>query len=219
MFLRHNNRIKLGKKHRYWSVVENRRISPKRTAQKTLLYLGEFNDSDKASWTRSVEAVDEQRKTFQINLFPHDRIPDPSLQNPAIQLWLECLKLSQPRPWGDCWLALVLWDRLRLDEFWSPLPGVSRRGTHWLKVLKSLVIHRLLAPAGEWDQHRTWFDQSAMAELLDDNFRLTTKDTLHRCGDRIWVRIPSLTFRHAAGAGSASAPCSSLLLSLRSSCW
>ena len=79
MFLRHNKRIKGGKEHRYWSVVENRRISSERTVQKTLLYLGEINDSERAGWTRAIEAVDEQNRTRQINLFPEDRTPDPAL--------------------------------------------------------------------------------------------------------------------------------------------
>jgi hypothetical protein len=39
MFLRANRRFKDGKEHRYWSVVENRRVAAGRTVQKTLLYL------------------------------------------------------------------------------------------------------------------------------------------------------------------------------------
>jgi len=185
MFLRHNKRIKDGKEHRYWSVVENRRTSSKRTVQKTLLYLGEINDSERASWTRAIEAVDEQQQTRQINLFPEDRTPDPGLKDPTIQLRLSQLELSRPRQWGGCWLALELWDRLRLDEFWGPRLGLSRKGTPWLKVLKTLVVYRLLSPGSEWALHRVWFDQSAMADLLEDNFRLAAKDTLYRCHDHL----------------------------------
>ncbi len=38
MFLRVNKRFKDGKMHRYWSVVENRRIAGGSSVQKTLLY-------------------------------------------------------------------------------------------------------------------------------------------------------------------------------------
>jgi hypothetical protein len=41
MFLRHKVRRKDGKEHRYWSIVENRRVSGGRTVQRHLLYLGE----------------------------------------------------------------------------------------------------------------------------------------------------------------------------------
>jgi len=45
MFLRKINRKKDGKDHRYFSVVESRRLSSGKTAQRTVLYLGEVNDS------------------------------------------------------------------------------------------------------------------------------------------------------------------------------
>ena len=96
MFLRHNKRLKDGKEHRYWSVVENRRISSKRTVQKTLLYLGEINDSERASWTRAIEAIDENNLAHQINLFPEDRVPDPSLKAPSLQLRLSHIWSSYP---------------------------------------------------------------------------------------------------------------------------
>ena len=43
MFLRATKRIKDGKEHRYWSVVENRRCSGKRVVHRQVLYLGEIN--------------------------------------------------------------------------------------------------------------------------------------------------------------------------------
>jgi hypothetical protein len=39
MFLRHKVRRKDGKEHRYWSIVENRRVSGGRTVQRQVLSL------------------------------------------------------------------------------------------------------------------------------------------------------------------------------------
>ena len=50
MFLRSNNRKKDGKDHRYFSIVENHRISSGKTVQRTVLYLGEINDQQQAAW-------------------------------------------------------------------------------------------------------------------------------------------------------------------------
>jgi len=44
MFLRATTRKKDGKTHRYWSVVENRRLADGRVLQRHVLYLGEIND-------------------------------------------------------------------------------------------------------------------------------------------------------------------------------
>lgn len=43
MFLRSTNRHKDDKDHRYFSIVENRRLPGGKTAQRTVLYLGEIN--------------------------------------------------------------------------------------------------------------------------------------------------------------------------------
>jgi hypothetical protein len=43
MFLRETNRHKDGKDHRYYSIVESRRVRGGRCVQKMLLYLGEIN--------------------------------------------------------------------------------------------------------------------------------------------------------------------------------
>ena len=55
MFLRHTKRKKNGKEHRYFSVVENRRLADGRTQQRQVVYLGEINDSQEAAWRRSLE--------------------------------------------------------------------------------------------------------------------------------------------------------------------
>ena len=59
MFLRHTDRFKDGKRHRYWSVVESVRVG-RRTFERQAIYLGELNDSQKAGWMRTVEAFGEQ---------------------------------------------------------------------------------------------------------------------------------------------------------------
>jgi len=92
---------------------------------------------------------------------------------------------------GGCWLALLLWDRLALDEFWADKLGRSRKGTRWLNVLKVLVCQRLLAPGSEWWLHRQWFDQTALADLLGEDFAVAQKDTLYRCLDRLLDHKPA----------------------------
>ena len=59
MFLRSNTRIKDGKQHRYFTVVESRRLQSGKVAQRQVLYLGEINDSQQAAWRRTLEVFDE----------------------------------------------------------------------------------------------------------------------------------------------------------------
>jgi transposase len=185
MFLRHKIRRKDGKEHRYWSIVENRRVSGGRTVQRQVLYLGEINDSQQAAWCRSIEALDENSPDRrQIALFPEDRAA-PALDCDVVHVKLSGLRLCRPRQWGACWLACELWDQLQLDDFWSPRLPPSRQGTRWLNVLKTLVAYRLIDPGSEWRLHRQWYERSAIADLLGEDFALAQKDTLYRCLDKL----------------------------------
>lgn len=191
MFLRAKSRFKDGKHHRYWSIVENRRTAGGRVVQRQVLYLGEINDSQQAAWCKSIAVLDpEKASTRQLALFSADR-PVPELDCEVIQVCLNELSLHHPRQWGGCWLVLTLWDRLALDEFWAEKLGPSRKGTRWLNVLKVLVCQRLLAPGSEWRLHRQWFDETALADLLGEDFAVAQKDTLYRCLDRLLAHKPA----------------------------
>jgi hypothetical protein len=185
MFLRFKTRKKDGKEHRYWSVVENRRVADGRVVQRHVLYLGEINDAQRAAWCRSIEVFDEdQGSSGQMALFPEDR-PAPELACAVVQVKLSGLQLRRPRQWGACWLACGLWDLLQLDTFWQPRLPPSRKGTRWLNVLKTLVAYRLIDPGSEWRLHRHWFDHSGMGDLLGEDVAIAHSHTLYRCLDHL----------------------------------
>ena len=199
MFLRRTLRKKDGKQHRYWSVVENRRVAGGRVVQKHLLYLGEINDSQELAWRKSIEILDEgcaRRRTLA--LFPEDRcdgvLPDAAI----VRLKLSDLRLCRPRQWGACWLALRLWQELRLDRFWAERLAPSRKGTRWDQVLFVLVAYRLLEPGSEWRPHRQWFERTALADLLGADFGLAEIHKLYRCHDRLLEHKQAL-FDHLTG--------------------
>ena len=71
MFLRATIRKKDGKEHRYWSVVETRRVARGRVIQRHVLYLGEINSSQEIAWRKSIEVLDEGvRGARSLALFP-----------------------------------------------------------------------------------------------------------------------------------------------------
>ena len=185
MFLRPRTRRKDGKVHRYWSIVESRRVRGNRTVQRQVLYLGEINDSQHAAWSRSIEVLAEGRsEPRQMALFPAGRAAEVS-DSEVVEIRLRDLQVRRPRQWGGCWLACHLWDQLGLDEFWSQRLPPSRKKTRWLNVLKTLVIYRLLDPGSEWRLHRQWYEQSALGDLLGEDFALVQADKLYRCLDKL----------------------------------
>jgi transposase len=186
MFLRFNRRFKDGKEHRYWNIVESKRCAGGRVVQRQVLYLGEINDSQHEGWCRQIEAFDEgARRHRQLALFSADRAVPEHAKADGVQVRLEAMELHRPRQWGACWLACHLYEQLQLDRFFAPLLPNSREGTSWQHILQTLVCYRLIDPGSEWRLHRQWFEHSAMADLLGEDYALAERNALYRCLDKL----------------------------------
>jgi Transposase DDE domain len=195
MFLRSKKRRKDGKTHRYFSVVENRRVRSGRVVQRQVLFLGEINDSQQAAWRQTLEVFDEaEQRAATLSLFPEDReIPADALH--GVQVKLGEMELRRPRAFGNYWLGCELWRQLGLDAFWQARLGEGREEVPWAQVLELLVVSRLVSPGSEFRLHRQGFDQSAMGDLLGTGFAVAEKDRLYRCLDRI-LKHKAALFEH-----------------------
>jgi transposase len=186
MYLRSIRRLKDGKEHCYWSIVESKRCAGGRVVQRPVLYLGEINDSQRAAWCRVIEAFDEESQEHrQLALFPAERAVPEHAKAYGVQMRLEAMQLHRPRQWGACWLACHLYEQLELDWFWAARLPDSREGTSWQHILQTLVCYRLIDPGSEWRLHRLWFEQSAMGDLLGEDYSLVEKNALYRCLDKL----------------------------------
>ncbi len=85
-----------GKEHRYWSIVETRRVRGNRVIQRQVLYLGEINDSQHAPWSRTIEVFgDGQSRPQQMALFPEGRAGS-TATGEAVEIRLGDLQLRPP---------------------------------------------------------------------------------------------------------------------------
>jgi hypothetical protein len=166
MFLRSIHRKKDGKDHRYFSIVENQRIASNKTVQRTVLYLGEINDQQQATWRKTLSVFDDEQQEYaNLSLFPDDReIPADAVD--SLQVKLSGLELRRPRLFGSCWLGCQLWQQLGLHEFWDARLTGTREEVPWEKVLQLLVVSQLLDPGSEFRVHHQWYLTTAMDALL-----------------------------------------------------
>src|SRR5205809_2453523 len=180
MFLRSIQRKKDGKDHRYFSIVENQRISSDKTVQRTVLYLGEINDQQQAAWRKTLSVFDEEQQNYtNLNLFPDDReIPADAVD--TLQVKLSGLELRHPRLFGSCWLACELWRQLGLDEFWDSRLTGSREDVPWEKVLQLLVVSQLLDPSSEFRVHCQWYLPSDMDALIGTYLDVGEQASMYR---------------------------------------
>jgi transposase len=103
----------------------------------------------------------------------------------GVQVRLEGMELHRPRQWGACWLACHLYEQLELDQFWAARLPDSREGSCWRHILQTLICYRLIDPGSEWRLHRLWFENSAMGDLLGEDYSVVEKNALYRCLDKL----------------------------------
>ena len=105
MFPRSTTRIKNGKEHRYYSIVENKRVAGGRVVQRHVLYLGEINATQEEAWRKTIEIFEEgQPRPKTIALFPEERVGSLADEQ-IVRIRLGELQRRRPRQWGGCWLA------------------------------------------------------------------------------------------------------------------
>ncbi len=186
MYLKCHSRLKDGKEHHYYSISEKLVCAGGHRVERHVFYLGEINDSQREGWLKLIEAFDvaSQQQT-KLALFASERPVPIHAADFGVQVRLAEFRIHRPRQWGACWVFMLLWEQLKLEGFWGQRLKASREHTSWYHVLMVLCAYRLIDPGSEWRLHREWYDKSAMADLLNEDFALVAKDNLYRCLDKL----------------------------------
>jgi DDE family transposase len=195
MFLRCATRKKNGKDHRYWTLVENRRVAGGRVVQRQVLYLGEINDAQRELWTQSIEVVEEGRSAPRTVALFAEAQTEPIDEEHVIQVRLKDLQVRNARQWGACWLGCELYAQLKLDRFWAERLPPSRKGTRWELIVQTLCLYGLIDPGSEWRLHRCWFERTALADLLGSDCHLAKSHRLYDCHDLL-LKHKAALFTH-----------------------
>jgi Transposase DDE domain len=185
MFLRSHRRIKDGKPHEYFSLVETVRTGSG-PRQRTLCYLGELNGSAQSRWLKTIEVFNEHGESRQLKLFPSAVAP-PEDDEQVAQVLVNRVRLERTRRFGECFLGLELWRRLELDRFFASLldqPG-DEADVPWSAIAALLAINRLCAPGSELAIEQRWFPATALADLLSIDAAQINDTRLYRCLDRL----------------------------------
>jgi transposase len=186
MYLKCHSRLKDGKEHHYYSIAEKVSCAGGRRVDRHIFYLGEINDSQREGWLKLIEAFDVgSRQQTKLALFASDQPVPTHAADFAVQVRLSEFSIHRPRQWGACWVFGLLWEQLKLEEFWTGRLPSSREGTCWYHLLMVLCAYRWIDPGSEWRLHREWYDKSAMGDLLDEDFALVAKDNPYRCLDKL----------------------------------
>ena len=184
MFLRRYTRTKDGKTHTYYALVESVRTDAG-PRQHVVAYLGELNHDEQRRWQRTVTAYNCQGDCEQLRLFPDDdQIPAPDDPD-VVRIRLRSVGWTNPRRFGDVWLALWLWKFLHLDEIVDRYVPQGKETIRPADIVAIEVINRLCGPCSEFALAEHWYAATALEDLLGVPDSAVTKDRLYRTLDRL----------------------------------
>jgi transposase len=191
MFLRRYRRTKDGKTHTYFALVESVRTGAG-PRQRVVAHLGELSASEERRWQHTVVFHNRQGDVEQLQLFPNDdpadRTDDPAdhSDDPAVvRIRLDSVGWSNPRRFGDVWLARWLWQMLDLEQIVDRHLPQGDEDVRPADMVAIEVINRLCQPCSELALAEHWYASTALEELLGVPDALVTKDRLYRTLDRL----------------------------------
>ena len=184
MFLRRYRRTKDGKSHTYYALVESVRTDAG-PRQRVVAHLGELNHDQERRWQRTVVFHNRQGDAEQLRLFPDDdylSLPD---DPDIVRIRMCSVGWTNPRRFGDIWLARWLWHFLDLDCIVNRHVPQGKEDVRPADMVAIEVINRLCQPCSEFALAEHWYASTALEELLGVPDALVTKDRLYRTLTRL----------------------------------
>src|SRR5271166_5087254 len=184
MFLRSYQRTKQGKTHFYYALVESVR-TPAGPRQRVVAHLGELNHDQERRWQRTVVFHNRQGDAQQLRLFLEDEhvaLPD---DPDVVRVRLDRVAWTNPRHFGDVWLARWLWQLLGLDDIISRHVPQGKETVRPADAVAIEVINRLCQPCSEFALAEHWYQATALEDLLGVPDAAVTKDRLYRTLDQL----------------------------------
>lgn len=183
VFLKSHSRIKDGKQHRYYSLVESVRTS-RGPQHRTLAYLGELNGSAEATWRKTVAVFNGEGDECQLELFASDLPVIPSGER-VVQVILERVRWERPRDFGEVFLAQHLWKLLGLDELLNERMPAGDEEIPWPVMAFILTAARLIAPSSELAIEESFYPKTALEDICGVAESKVNKDRLYRALDQL----------------------------------
>lgn len=163
-YLKRSRRRKNGSFYESWSIVESVRTA-KGPRQRTIATLGkgpEYDSEERLGWDDVVDQLFGREPTKQGRLF------EASTESPLwAQIDLRRVRVERMRRFGDVLLALTLWKRLRLDEFFKAALAEGREQIPWSLIGCLHTIARFCEPSSDWAIADSFYPKTALGDLLN----------------------------------------------------
>jgi transposase len=190
MFLRRHYRKKGEETYEYWTLVESVRTQsgPRQRIVATLGKLPGLNEEARVGWEHIRDVLDG--RLAQQDLFTSQAEPPQWATVDTSRARVERL-----RRFGDIYLGLALWHRLKLGVFFGEAIEGGREEITWGTMASILVLARFCAPSSELQIADFWYGKTALDDLLGVSPEKVNEDRLYRALDALLPHKDAL-FKH-----------------------
>jgi transposase len=195
MFIRQCRRVRNGRRHAYWALVESYRTASG-PRQRVVAWLGKLDEAGRLGVRQTAEAVADGNGAESAPMV--DRSQPLSRQmrfefddgaSTVTPRWVEVnaagVRVENLRQFGGPWIALHLIRTLQLDTFLSNAIPEGRELVGWDVSSLILIIARLLKPASELFTAERWYPKTALPDLLGVSEERVDDNRLYRTLDQL----------------------------------
>jgi len=190
MYLKRSCRKKKGETYESWSLVESVRTSrgPRQRVVASIGKLPGLDEEARVGWEHIGDILDGKARTADFFNAP----PDPP---EWARVDIKGLRVERLRSFGDVFLGLALWRRLKLDSFFGDAMEPGREEIAWATMACVLTLARFCAPSSELQIADFWYGKTALGDLLGVGPEKVNDDRLYRGLDALLPHKDGL-FRH-----------------------
>lgn len=181
MFLRRNRRKIRGADYDYWTLVECVRTErgPRQRVVATIGKLSGSEDEERVGW-ESIGRILSGEGPREADLFEKQPdVPEWAMVN------TRGIQIERMRRFGDVYLGLALWKRLKLDEIFEKLHEEGREDIPWAGMFCVSTLARFCQPSSELAIAEGWYEKTALEDLLGIPVEKIDDNRLYRTLDKI----------------------------------
>ena len=197
MFLRRKDKQARGVGYSYWHLCETVRTA-RGPRQRVVASLGKLDEAQVAGlqggWEDLPALLRGERPAGAPSSASLPGFEPPGAATPAQweQADVRNLRIERSRDFGESYLGLALWHRLRLDELLAELLPPGLETVAWSQVAALLTVARFCAQPSELGVAEHWYDTTALDDLLGVDTRLVNDARLYRALDQLGAHKEAL---------------------------
>jgi len=181
MFLRRNRRKTRGEDYDYWTLVESVRTErgPRQRIVATLGKLPGLSKQEQVGWEEITRMLNGKPGRPKDLFEKAEEIPEWATVN------IRGVRVERLREFGSVYLGLVLWKRLKLEQIFEKLQGYGREEIKWASMFCLLTLARFCKPSSELAIAESWYEKTALEDLLGISVEKVNDDRLYRTLDKL----------------------------------